>query len=102
MKDSDFKNFANQAWNLRKHYEMDNVQHSELKVSIVSQIMAKIIEEGDFPSHLIITSTFSNSKIILDISKSVLADLELKKYHFKICDKSVLTQSVSSVLFEKH
>ena len=102
MKDSDFNDFANQAWNLRKHYERDNVQHSELKVNIVSQIMAKIIEEGDFPSHLIFTSTFANADIISDVSKSVLSDLELKKYHLKITEKSVLTQSISSVLFEKH
>ena len=102
MKDSGFKDFVNKVWNLRKYYERDNVPYSELKVNVISQIAAKIIEEGDFPSDLIITSTFANADIISDVSKSVLSDLGLKEYHFKINEKFVLTQSVSSILFEKH
>lgn len=98
----DFESFANKVWNLRNHYEKDNVPHSKLKVHIVSQIIARIVEEGDFPSQLVIEHKFSDSDLLLDVSESVFADLGLKDYKPIIHDESEITKYVSFVLFNNH
>ena len=97
-----FKAFASKAWDLRNHYEKDNVPHSKLKISVTSQIVAKIFEEGDLPSQLVIDYEFSDADLLFDVSNSVLTDLGLKEYKPIIHDEFRIRKSVSSVLFEKH
>lgn len=98
----DFKAFANTVWELRNHYEKDHVPHSKLKVSVVSQILASVTEEGDLPPTLVINIEFSDCDLLLDVSESVLEDLELFQYIPQIHDTFDVQQTVSSVLFKKH
>lgn len=98
----DFTDFANKVWKLRNHYEKDNVPHSKLKVRVVSQILGSVTEEGDLPPTLVINIESTDCDLLLDVSESVLEDLELFHYIPQIHDTFDVQRSVSSVLFKKH